>query len=306
MVWVPGGEFWMGDERFPDAMPVHRVYVDGFWMDQTEVTNEQFARFVEVTGYVTIAERQPEPEEFPTVDPKVLTPFSGVFDPTRVKGPAPEDCASCAPWWWDARKGASWRHPEGPGSDLTGRDKYPVVHVSWEDAVAYAGWAGKRLPTEAEWERAARGGLDRKPYYWGDEFRPGGRWMANIWQGKFPLEDRGEDGFRGIAPVASFPPNAYGLYDMAGNVWEWCHDWYRPGYAPTADGPRRNPQGPDSSIDPHGAGEPKRVQRGGSFLCSEKFCSRYLAGARGEGEPKSGMSHTGFRCVKDPGAGRAP
>jgi formylglycine-generating enzyme required for sulfatase activity len=295
MVWVPGGYFLMGSEEpdFPDARPVHRVYVDGFWMDRTEVTNEQFERFVGATGYVTIAERKPDAKEFPGAPPEKLVPGAGVFSPEGC--PPADQCRECAVWW-KYREGACWRHPEGPGSDLEGRAHHPVVHVSWEDAVAYARWAGKRLPTEAEWERAARGGLEGQRYYWGDERCPGGKWMANIWQGRFPVEDRGEDGFRGAAPVGSYPANAYGLSDMAGNVWEWCSDWYDPRYYQVS--PERNPQGPASSVDPDGGGEPKRVQRGGSFLCSDNYCRRYMAGARGQGEPRTGLSHTGFRCAR--------
>jgi formylglycine-generating enzyme required for sulfatase activity len=277
MVWIPGGDFWMGDEEFADARPVHRVHVEGFWMDRTEVTNEQFRQFVKATGYLTIAERKPDPKDFPAdVDPKKLVPGSGVFTPPA--GKSVEQCTHCGEWWTYV-PGASWRHPEGPGSDLRGREKHPVVHVCWQDAVAYAEWAGKRLPTEAEWERAARGGLERKRYYWGEEFRPGGKWMANIWQGAFPGENTLEDGFMGTAPVASFPANAYGLFDMAGNVWEWCADWYRPDYYTFSTA--NSPQGPDHSIDPDGHGEPKRVQRGGSYLCSDNYCIRYRAGARG-------------------------
>jgi sulfatase modifying factor 1 len=296
-VWVPGGEFTMGDEEFADARPPHKVQVEGFWMDETEVTNEQFAWFVKQTDYVTIAERTPRPEDFPNVPrealPARLVAGSPVFTPAKcLPGQA---CLSCVNWW-EYCEGASWRHPEGPDSDLRGRAKHPVVHVAWEDAMAYARWAGKRLPTEAEWERAARGGLEGKRYYWGNELCPGGKWMANIWQGQFPLENRTDDGFPGAAPVKSFPPNAFGLYDMAGNVWEWCADWYRPDYY--AVSPKDNPQGPESSIDPDGRDEPKRVQRGGSFLCSDNYCVRYRAGARGQGEPKTGLSHTGFRCVR--------
>jgi sulfatase modifying factor 1 len=295
--WIPGGTFRMGDDEIDDARPVHTVHVDGFWMDQTEVTNEQFAWFVKKTGYVTVAERQPDAADFPGVSADKLVPFSGVFRPPAGCPPANE-CPSCG-FWWVPCPGACWRHPEGPGSDLKGREKHPVVHVAWEDAVAYARWAGKRLPTEAEWERAARGPAGEQSggrFYWGDELCPGGKWMANIWQGPFPIEDRGADGFRGTAPVGSFPPNGFGLYDMAGNVWEWCADWYRPDYY--ADSPRDNPRGPDSSIDPDGRDEPKRVQRGGSFLCSDNYCSRYRAGARGQGEPRTGLPHTGFRCVR--------
>jgi formylglycine-generating enzyme required for sulfatase activity len=292
-VWVPGGEFLMGDDEFADAPPVHKVAVDGFWMDRTEVTNEQFAWFVKQTGYRTVAERQPDQAEFPDADPERLVPGAGVFDPTGC--PPAQDCPTCGLWWKYA-PGACWRHPEGPGSDLAGREKHPVVHIAWEDAVGYANWAGKRLPTEAEWERAARGGVDGRRYYWGDELLPGGRWMANVWQGTFPVEDRAEDGHHGTAPVGSYPANGYGLHDMAGNVWEWCADWYRPDYY--AVSPARNPQGPDDSIDPDGRGEPKRVQRGGSFLCSDNYCVRYRAGARGQGEPRTGLAHTGFRCVR--------
>jgi sulfatase modifying factor 1 len=295
MVFIPAGEFWMGSDLFPDAKPVHRVRVDGFWIDATEVTNEQFAYFVKKTGYVTIAERQPDPKDFPDVPAESLAPFSGVFTP-----PAwcpPEDCKDCQKWW-TAVRGASWRKPTGPGSDLKGKDKYPVVHVAWEDAVAYAEWAGKHLPTEAEWEYAARGGLDKKLFYWGDELKPDGKWMANVWQGHFPCEDAGEDGFAGLAPVKSYPPNGYGLYDVSGNAWEWCADWYRPGYDVKPGEVRVNPKGPESSKDTHGRNEPKRVQRGGSFLCSDTYCLRYRAGGRMEGEPKTGLSHTGFRCVR--------
>jgi formylglycine-generating enzyme required for sulfatase activity len=262
-------------------------------MDQTEVTNEQFAEFVEKTGYRTIAELIPRREDFPGAPPEKLVPGAGVFNPEQC--PPGAVCLDCATWW-EYRAGANWRRPEGPGSDLKSRAKHPVVHIAWDDAVAYAKWAGKRLPTEAEWEFAARGGLEGKRYYWGDELRPGGRWMANIWQGDFPRDNRGDDGFAGTAPVKSFPPNAYGLYDMAGNVWEWCADWYRADYY--ASSPKNNPQGPESSIDPEGRGEPKRVQRGGSFLCSDNYCIRYRAGSRGQGAPDTGLSHTGFRCVR--------
>ncbi|HEY7310787.1 MAG TPA: formylglycine-generating enzyme family protein [Gemmataceae bacterium] len=294
-VWIPAGEFTMGQEEFDDARPLHTIRIDGFWMDETEVTNAQFAVFVAQTGYVTIAERTPRPEDIPDAAPEKLVAGSPVFNPALC--PPGQVCLTCNDWW-EYRPGANWCHPEGPGSDLRGRENHPVVHISWEDATAYARWAGKRLPTEAEWERAARGGLEGRRYYWGDELCPDDKWMANIWQGQFPLENHADDGFRGTAPVKSFAPNAFGLYDMAGNVWEWCADWYRPDYY--AGSPRDNPQGPESSIDPDSRDEPKRVQRGGSFLCSDNYCVRYRAGARGQGEPKTGLSHTGFRCVRSP------
>jgi formylglycine-generating enzyme required for sulfatase activity len=293
MVWVPGGSFRMGDEdaRFPDAQPVHLVHVDGFWMDKTEVTNAQFVRFVEATGYQTVAERKPDPKDFPGAPPENLVPGSIVFTPPKAEVSLENHYV-----WWRYVPGACWRHPEGPGSDLKGRENHPVVHVCWEDAAAYAKWAGKRLPTEAQWEYAARGGLERKPYGWGDELLPGGKWQANIWQGRFPVENTLADGYRTTAPVGSFPPNGYGLYDMAGNVWEWCADWYRPDYYKIS--PQRNPLGPDSSHDPAEPGIPKRVQRGGSFLCSDLYCVRYRPGTRGKGAVDSGQSHAGFRCVR--------
>ncbi|HWG47931.1 MAG TPA: formylglycine-generating enzyme family protein [Gemmataceae bacterium] len=298
-VWIPAGEFTMGDEDATDARPLHRVYVDGFWMDETEVTNEQFAWFVKQTNYVTIAERTPRREDFPAELrdqlPEQLVAGSPVFNPRQC--PPGKACVDCANWW-EYRKGANWRHPEGPDSHLRGREKHPVVHIAWDDAQAYARWAGKRLPTEAEWERAARGGLESKRYYWGDELCPDGRWMTNIWQGEFPSDNRAEDGFTGTSPAKSFPANAFGLHDMVGNVWEWCADWYRSDYYTVS--PKRNPQGPESSIDPDGRGEPKRVQRGGSFLCSDNYCLRYRAGARGQGATDTGLSHTGFRCVRSP------
>jgi formylglycine-generating enzyme required for sulfatase activity len=289
-----GGGAGCGDP-IADAQPIHRVYVDGFWIDRTEVTNEEFARFVRATGYVTVAERTPTRAEFPTAPPDNLVAGSVVFDPPHAPVPLDNQFR-----WWSYIVRASWRHPFGPASDLRGREHYPVVHVAFPDAQAYARWAGKRLPTEAEFEFAARGGLTGKPYAWGDDFRPGGRWMANTFQGHFPNDDTGDDGWKGIAPVASYPANAYGLHDIAGNVWEWVSDWYRPDtYAKlAAGGTARNPRGPDDGFDPEEAGVAERVQRGGSFLCTDQYCTRYLVGSRGKGEPSSGANHLGFRCVR--------
>ena len=311
MVWIPGGEFSMGaadpfgDERNDvgmqatyDSRPIHRVYVEGFWMDKTEVTNAQFARFVKNTGYVTVAERIPRAEDFPGAPPENLVAGSVVFSPPDHAVPLDNHFR-----WWSYVKGANWRHPLGPRSDLKGREEYPVVHIAYEDTVAYAKWAGKRLPTEAEWEFAARGGLSGKVYPWGDEFRKAGRWMANSHQGHFPNQDTGEDRYRGIGPVAKFSPNGYGLFDVAGNVWEWTSDWYRPDYyarLAKAGGVARNPQGPNSSFDPSEPYEKKRVHRGGSFLCTDQYCSRYMVGTRGKGEVSTGTNHLGFRCVMSP------
>ena len=308
MVWIPGGEFSMGSAvesealcGLPgvtrDAQPIHRVYVDGFYMDATEVTNRQFAEFVEATGYVTIAERTPTQEEFPDAPPENLVAGSTVFTPTSEPVPLDDHFQ-----WWRYQHGASWRHPEGPASDIAGRESYPVIQVAYDDAAAYAKWAGKRLPTEAEWEFAARGGLAGKLYAWGDELKPGGAFMVNIYQGRFPVKDEGQDGFAGIAPVAHFPPNRYGLYDVAGNVWEWVSDWYRPDtYASLArGGVARNPQGPSAPFDPAEPTEKKRVHRGGSFLCTDQYCTRYMVGTRGRGEVTTASNHLGFRCVKSP------
>jgi formylglycine-generating enzyme required for sulfatase activity len=307
MVWIPGGEFSMGSTAETealcgrpgvtrDALPVHRVYVDGFWMDATEVTNEQFDKFAKATGYVTIAERTPTREEFPTAPPENLVAGSTVFTPTP--GPVPLDNFY---QWWRYEKGANWRHPEGPDSDLKGREKYPVVHIAYDDAMAYAKWAGKRLPSEAEFEFAARGGKTGLVYPWGNDLHPGGKFMANTFQGRFPIKDEGEDGFAGIAPVAKFPASGYGLFDISGNVWEWCSDWYRPDYYAQlgqAGGAIRNPPGPDKPFDPIEPTEKKRVHRGGSFLCTDQYCTRYMVGTRGKGEVSTGSNHLGFRCVK--------
>jgi len=307
MVWIPGGEFSMGAADSPgmdevgmsatkDSRPIHRVYVDGFFMDKTDVTNAQFAKFVKATGYMTVAERKPRAEDFPGAPPENLVAGSVVFSPPDH--PVPLDSQFR---WWSYGKDANWRHPLGPGSDLTGKDTYPVVHVAYEDADAYARWAGKRLPTEAEWEFAARGGLSGKPFVWGDDFRPNGQWMANTHQGHFPDHDTGEDGAAGLMPVAQFRPNGYGLYDMAGNAWQWTRDWYRPDYyaqLASAGSVARNLQGPDSSFDPAEPGRQKRVQRGGSFLCTDQYCSRYMVGTRGKGDIDTGTNHLSFRCVK--------
>jgi formylglycine-generating enzyme required for sulfatase activity len=308
MVWIPGGEFSMGSTAeseslcdisgvTKDALPVHRVYVDGFWMDATELTNEDFARFVAATGYVTVAEKTPSAAEFPDAPPENLVAGALVFTPTNQ--PVSLDNYY---QWWRYQKGANWRHPEGPESDIKGRDKYPVVQLAYEDANAYAKWAGKRLPTEAEWEFAARGGLTGKLFAWGDEFHENGRAMANTYQGKFPMKDTGEDGFGGLSPVRSFAPNGYGLYDIAGNAWEWVSDWYRPDYyaqLAASGGVARNPRGPDTSFDPAEPGAKKRGQRGGSFLCTDQYCTRYMVGTRGKGEISTGSDHVGVRFVKD-------
>jgi formylglycine-generating enzyme required for sulfatase activity len=298
MTWIPGGQFWMGaaEGHMTDARPWHRVYVDGFWMDTTEVTNEQFARFVKATGYVTVAERKPRPEDYPQAPPDRLVAGSVVFSPPD--GPVPLDNHFR---WWSYVPGANWRHPEGPRSDIAGRMSHPVVHIAYEDAAAYSDWAGKRLPTEAEFEFASRGGLDRKRYAWGDEFMPAGRHMANTFQGHFPDANTAEDGYRATAPVAAFPANGYGLFDMAGNVWEWTSDWYRADYYQSLAASGQiavNPQGPADSFDPAEPGVRKRVHRGGSFLCTDQYCARYIAGGRGKGEPDTGTNHLGFRCVR--------
>jgi formylglycine-generating enzyme required for sulfatase activity len=307
MVWIPGGEFSMGApdpsdandrvgmQAASDSRPVHRVYVDGFWMDRTEVTNVQFATFVKATGYITVAERTPRAEDFPGAPPENLVAGSVVFSPPGHAVPLDSHFR-----WWSYIMKADWRHPLGPNSSIEGKDDFPVVHVAFEDAVAYAAWAGKRLPTEAEWEFAARGGLSGQLYPWGNAFRSEGRWMANTHQGEFPQHDTGDDHVTGIGKVAQFPPNGYGLYDVAGNVWEWVTDWYRPDYyseLASAAEVARNPQGPPSSVDPTEPGVAKRVHRGGSFLCTDQYCSRYMVGTRGKGESNTGTNHLGFRCV---------
>jgi sulfatase modifying factor 1 len=295
MVWIPGGRFWMGTDHLEDAQPVHQVEVQGFWMDRTDVTNEQFDRFVKATGYLTIAERPLDQKEFPNLAPEDLAPGSVVF--TQPDRPVSLDHPLA---WWRFVRGANWRHPEGPNSDLRGKEKYPVVHIAWPDATAYAKWAGKRLPTEAEWEFAARGGLDRQNYVWGNQLKPGGKWRANTFQGHFPDHNTSEDGYAGVAPVASFEANGYGLYDMSGNVWQWVSDWYRPDYYAglSRDGSlAANPGGPRDSFDPQEPGVQKRVQKGGSFLCTDQYCDRYMPGARGKGDPDTGTNHLGFRCV---------
>lgn len=308
MVWIPGGEFTMGSTdplARPDESPVHRVRVDPFWMDTHEVTNEQFARFVEATGYVTIAERPVDweklREELPPGTPKppdaFLEPGSMVFTP-------PTHAVDLRRFglWWTWTRGASWRAPEGPGSSIEERADHPAVHIAYPDAQAYARWAGKRLPSEAEWEFAARAGLDARVNIWGDD--PVSAQRCNIWTGRFPHENTEEDGYARTAPVGSFPANAYGLYDMAGNVWEWCTDLYHN----NAYGQRTrvsesvidNPQGPARSRDPRNPVAPEsRVQRGGSFLCNDSYCASYRPSARMGCTPETGMSHVGFRCVAD-------
>lgn len=306
MVWIPGGEFSMGsidpvgmdsggNVSMNDSRPIHRVYVDGFYMDANEVTNAQFEKFVKATGYITFSERMPNPADYPGVPKESLVAGSAVFTPPGQPVPLDNYLA-----WWSYTPGASWRHPEGAQSSIEGKDNYPVVQVTWEDAAAYAKWAGKRLPTEAEWEFAARGGKAGNLYPWGNQLKPDGKWMANIFEGSFPNSDNASDGFAGIAPVKQYPPNSYGLYDIAGNVWEWCADWYRPDYyAQLAKlGTVKNPKGPQTPFDPDEPHAQKKVQRGGSFLCTDQYCTRYMVGTRGKGEISSASNHIGFRCIK--------
>ena len=289
MSWIPGGAFLMGSEDFyPEECPVRTVSVGGFWIDTTAVTAAQFRRFVRETDYVTVAERPLDPADYPDADPELLVPGSLVF--RKTSGPTPLDDVRN---WWEYVPGASWKRPGGPGTTINGRDYHPVVHVAFEDAAAYAAWAGKELPTEAEWEYAARGGLDGAAFVWGEEEFPGGEPAANTWQGRFPWENLKLDGFEGTAPVGSFSPNGYGLYDMAGNVWEWTTDFFAPG---------ENADSPPCCAPPLMSGErfPRRVIKGGSHLCAPNYCLRYRPAARQSETVDTSTGHIGFRCLIRP------
>jgi formylglycine-generating enzyme required for sulfatase activity len=305
MVLIPAGSFVMGGDSIwgrPDEFPHHQVRLSSFYMDEHEVTNRQFRKFIEATGYVTTAERKPDWEELkkqlPPGTPKpadeLLVPASLVF-----KSPSEPVSLDDPSVWWNWVPGANWRHPQGPGSAIEGMDDYPVVHVSWEDAAAYAQWAGKRLPTEAEWEYAARGGVQEAIYPWGNERINSGRPKANSWDGHFPDRNTAADGYPGTAPVKKYAPNGYGLYDMGGNVWEWCSDWYHAGYYTECVRHHLtdNLQGPDSSEDPDEPYAMKKVTRGGSFLCNDQYCSGFRVSARMKTSWDTSLSHTGFRCV---------
>jgi len=301
MVFIPGGTFRMGSDRhYPEEAPAHRVTVDGFWMDRTPVTNAQFRAFCHATGHITFAEIPPDPKDYPGALPHMLKAGSLVFAP-------PDHPVDLSDWsqWWTFKFGAKWRRPFGPGSSIVGLDDHPVVHVAYKDALAYAHWAHKELPTEAEWEFAARGGLDEAEFAWGDELMPGGRHMANIWQGEFPRQNLAADGFEGTSPVTAFPPNGYGLYDMIGNVWEWTSDWYAPKHE--ADAPKaccipENPRGgrAEGSYDPSlpHIKIPRRVLKGGSYLCAPNYCRRYRPAARHAQPVDTSTCHVGFRCLK--------
>jgi formylglycine-generating enzyme len=308
MAWVSRGEFSMGCEAFyPEERPVHRVSSDGFWIDRHPVTVRQFRRFVAETDYVTVAERPPDAAQYPEADPQLLAPGSLVFRKPLRRVPL-----SDYQMWWAYVPGACWRHPEGPGSDLRRRDRHPVVHVAYEDARAYAGWAGKVLPSEAEWEFAARGGLEGKIFVWGNDPRPGGRLMANTWQGQFPWQNLKANGYEGTSPVGAFPPNGYGLHDMAGNVWEWTSDFHTPNHGTPAarEGQPSGccaPQHPRLGSCEHGHHEdcpgahiPRRVIKGGSHLCAPNYCLRYRPAARQGEAIDTSTSHIGFRCVVYP------
>jgi formylglycine-generating enzyme len=301
MIWIPGGTFRMGsDKHYPEEAPAHRVIVGGFWMDRYPVTNRQFREFVRATGRVTVAEIAPDPKDYPGMLPHMVYAGSLMFSPPNH----PVSLRDFSQWWTFA-KGAQWRHPYGPGSNIRGLDDHPVVHVAFSDALAYAQWAGKDLPTEAEWEFAARGGLDDAEFAWGDEFTPAGRHMANTWQGEFPRQNVNADGFERTSPVTAFPPNGYGLHDMIGNVWEWTADWYSPKHQ--ADAAKaccipENPRGgsEDGSYDPRTTNVkiPRKVIKGGSHLCAPNYCRRYRPAARHAEPVDTSTSHLGFRCVR--------
>jgi formylglycine-generating enzyme len=299
MVWVDGATYRMGsDSHYPEEAPAHRVTVDGFWIDACHVTNGQFAAFTAETGYVTVAERPLEPSAFPGAPPENLVPGSLVF--TMTDGPVDLRHLSV---WWTWTPGACWKHPDGPTSSTEGHGEDPVVHVAYEDAEAYAAWAGKELPSEAEWELAARGGLDGCAFVWGDEPEPPGERRANYWHGDFPW--RAEPGYGTRAPVGSFPANGFGLFDMAGNVWEWTTDWYAARHSEESDKPccvPQNPRGPsvEASHDPAQPQFPipRKVIKGGSYLCADSYCMRYRPAARRPQMIDTGMSHVGIRCVR--------
>jgi sulfatase modifying factor 1 len=300
MLPVPGGTFRMGsDKHYPEEAPVHRVSVGAYWMDRTPVTNRQFREFVEATGYVTSAEIAPDPKDYPGALPRMLKAGSLVFRPPDH----PVDLRNFANWW-NFEFGANWRRPYGKRSSIRGLDHHPVVHMAYRDAEAFAAWIGKQLPTEAEWEYAARGGLDQAEFAWGDALTPGGRYMANTWQGEFPRENTAEDGYLHTSPVDVFPPNGFGLQDMIGNVWEWTADWYSSRHtsdAPKAccipDHPRGGPEA--GSYDPcqPQIRIPRKVVKGGSHLCAPNYCRRYRPAARHPQPVDTSMSHVGFRCV---------
>lgn len=299
MVYIPAGSFEMGNAQGnPDERPVHEVELNGYWIDATEVTNDQFSKFVEATGYITVAERKPKLDEIvgldpSMVDPQLLMPGSVCFN----KPPNHVTDLNNHLQWWTYVPGANWRHPEGEDSTIEGKGNHPVVHVCYEDAIAYCQWAGKRLPTEAEWEYACRAGKEATRYVWGNEMKPNGQWQANIFQGDFPNKNSLEDKFLTTSPVKTFPPNEFGLYDMGGNVWEWTQDWYRPDYYSMSA--KKNPKGPSSSMDPQEPQVPKKVTRGGSFLCSDVYCVGYRPSSRMKSAPDTGLNHTGFRCVSE-------
>jgi formylglycine-generating enzyme len=298
MIRIPGGTFRMGsDDHYPEEAPAHEVRVDGFWMDPTTVTNRDFARFVDETGYVTLAEKPARAGDYPGAKRELLAPSSVMFKKAR----GPVDLTDHYNWWVYVR-GANWRRPRGPASTIKGLERHPVVHVAFEDAQAYAQWAGKELPTEAEWEFAARGGLEGAEYCWGDEMIPNGKHMANTWQGEFPWQNKCEDGFEWTAPVASFPANGYGLHDMAGNVWEWTVDWYQEharidSPCCTIDNPRGGRR--EASFDPRQPQIeiPRKVMKGGSYLCAPNYCRRYRPAARMPQPVDTSTCHLGFRCI---------
>jgi formylglycine-generating enzyme required for sulfatase activity len=301
MVWIPGGTFRMGSDRhYPEEAPAHYASVEGFWLDRAPVTNLQFRRFVAATGYRTFAETAPDPRDYPGALPEMLRAGSLVFTP-----PAHPVGLGDFSRWWQFAFGADWRHPQGPGSSIKGKDDHPVVHVAWQDVQAYAAWAGKEIPSEAEWEFAARGGLDGAEFAWGGEFTPAGRYMANTWQGEFPHQNLASDGFERTSPVATFPANGYGLLDMIGNVWEWTSDWYAGRHVDVAAHPCCAPDRPrggseEGSYDPcqPGLRIPRKVLKGGSHLCAPNYCQRYRPAARHAQPVDTSTSHVGFRCLR--------